>query len=822
MLLAGGDEAVVAIGFNSTQIILTICSVISMVTLVTLCTCCKKVKPRDPDEVYGVANPAALSVVSVEASTSHCVQFRQTNRIDRINERHSQPATKCGVSGDECSSLRASAPLQMGRALPQLPADMYSVIDKGRKTNVPFADEGGIPMYESIDPENDSVIDPVYSKLGEVTSVRHERKYDYPVFSGRKISAMPLTHDDMVYQSASQIYTIGGSEDPYSSITSEPRRNGVIADRDEDSSGIYDPGYAKVKPEVSKSVRYKECIERTEREVDQLYSKIRRSPLGVSDEVASMPGPSRVTMDDIMEGDLEPELPQKISQVGDGESMSSREPSYRYITVRENADVVRERLRQQGQLAPPAREHYYSVIGNEYETVGDAQNSTYSGVRPPTNQGSLIVSTSTRQVEFVPPPPTSPIPDRTPNSGDMELPPSTSVSHSGDVRNPVYSVPNKPRVTSSATRNSSHEVSPKITGPLSGGVETDASLSMPSHSWNIASLKTATSFAGLDLTCTPSTSHNSTTCLGNNRNIMGAKDKEISEFMQRPLLPYGETLYSRRVTEERERIVENNRTRYNISSDFTSGLPRSLSFEPTLSTGVTGDAHNLSSLPVYNVEITHIDQCSENGGPSAYDIISGRRYRSLSTSKTSNGQGCSDEVSVLSRSADCVSQDESNLAGGREDFSNVSVERKESALHSNLASCRSSKCTLPVRAVNERLLRLNERLKPPHRKEMAKNGSLKQEKESSFRFHPSSRKSKAQTTTKPWKDETEEEKRRRLGTIYTAKDYISTIDLGTERPWPMSCSQSQSQGVTMHDSIHSSSDEQADNNNIGKTARDEG
>ncbi|KAE9414956.1 hypothetical protein Angca_001233, partial [Angiostrongylus cantonensis] len=53
----------------------------------------------------------------------------------------------------------------------------------------------------------------------------------------------------------------------------------------------------------------------------------------------------------------------------DGESMSSREPSYRYITVRENADVVRERLRQQGQLAPPAREHYYSVIGNEYETV---------------------------------------------------------------------------------------------------------------------------------------------------------------------------------------------------------------------------------------------------------------------------------------------------------------------------------------------------------------------------------------------------------------------------------------------------------------------
>ncbi|VDM57009.1 unnamed protein product [Angiostrongylus costaricensis] len=653
---------------------------------------------RDSDEVYGVVDPAALSVVSADASTSHCVQFRQTGRIDRMNERHSQPAAKCAVVGDESSSLRASAPLQMGRALPQLPADMYSVIDKSRKTNVPFADEGGIPMYESIDPENDSVIDPLYSKLGDVTSVRHERKYDYPIFSGRKLSAVPLTHDDVVYQSASQIYTIGGSEDPYSSITSEPRRNGIGADRDEDSSGIYDPGYAKLKPELSKSVRYKECIQRTEREADQLYSKN-----------------------------------------GDGESMSSREPSYRYITVRENADVVRERLRQQGQLTPPAREHYYSVIGNEYETVSDAPNPAYSTVRLPSNHGisSLNVSTATHQVEFVPPPPTSPIPDRTPNSADTEIAPSSSSSHSGEVKNPVYSVLSRPRVTSSATCTSSHGLSPETTGSLSGGMKTHACLSTAAHGWNIASMKTATSFAGLDLTYTPSTSHNS----GNNRSIMGTKDKAISEFMQRPLLPYGETIYSRRVTEERERIVENNRTRYNKIS-FSPGLARSLSLEPTLSTGVSGDSHNLSLLPVYNVEITHIDQCRENGGPSAYDIIS--EYLD--------------------------------------------------AVHSNPSSCRG-RYTLPIRTVNERLQR-----------------------EASLQIHAPSRKSRDQATTRPWKDETEEEKRLRLGTIYTAKDYISTIDLGTERPWPMSCSQSH--GMTAQDSVRAFSDEQLENN-LAKTVCDE-
>lgn len=40
------------------------------------------------------------------------------------------------------------------------------MIDKNRKDDIRFADDVGHPMYESIDPENDSFIDPLYSKVG--------------------------------------------------------------------------------------------------------------------------------------------------------------------------------------------------------------------------------------------------------------------------------------------------------------------------------------------------------------------------------------------------------------------------------------------------------------------------------------------------------------------------------------------------------------------------------------------------------------------------------------------------------------------------------
>ncbi|VDM74437.1 unnamed protein product [Strongylus vulgaris] len=288
---------------------------------------------------------------------------------------------------------------------------MYAAICKTRKANVGFTDEDGNPTYESIDPENDSLIDPLYSKLGEVSCSRPERKYDYPVFSGRKTAVAPLADDGFVYQNASQIYTICGSEDPYSSITSEPPRPSAFVDREGCSTSSHNAGYAKIRQEDLNAAWRRERLEQTEMEVDQLYSKIRRSSLLNGDDSASTAGPSHVTVEDKMGEIIVPVIsPHSIKNV-DAESLSSREPSYRYITVRENADVVRERLRLQGQLAPPAREHYYSVIGNEYETVGDAPStSSYSAVVMPGAHDMLNVTTTFS--EFAPPPPTSPIPDR--------------------------------------------------------------------------------------------------------------------------------------------------------------------------------------------------------------------------------------------------------------------------------------------------------------------------------------------------------------------------------------------------------------------------
>jgi hypothetical protein len=62
---------------------------------------------------------------------------------------------------------------------------------------------------------------------------------------------------------------------------------------------------------------------------------------------------------------------------GDGGNHGGNgEPSYRYITVRESLDVLRERMaqqmradqQQQPPMAPPTREqHYYSTIGGGSE-----------------------------------------------------------------------------------------------------------------------------------------------------------------------------------------------------------------------------------------------------------------------------------------------------------------------------------------------------------------------------------------------------------------------------------------------------------------------
>ncbi|CAI5454679.1 unnamed protein product [Caenorhabditis angaria] len=382
MPLAEFDSTIPA-AFDNIQIVLTLAVFIVMITLVSLCTCCGNVKQTRKEETddcdYGVVTVAAVSN-SINKQPVHTVNFRE-NTSKRPQDRHSQPVTKM----NHMSFNRQSAP---GRALPKLPADLYTAIDKKPKADdIRFADETINPMYECIDAETDSFVDPLYSKVG-APGTSKDIRYDYPIFSGRP-------KEDMVYQSASQIYA-AGSEDPYSSITSERERNTTFVDKDGDNSSTYDPGYAKVnlnnKPKIAGK---QQRIERSERELDLLYSKIRRNVPNYDDQ----PGPSRI----------EPILPTQptliqnpnIEQFDEQQSaVSSREPSYRYITMRESADVLRERLRQQGQLDRPIREHYYSTIGNEYETIANRAEP-------------LIVTTISPPPEVdIPPPPTSPIPER--------------------------------------------------------------------------------------------------------------------------------------------------------------------------------------------------------------------------------------------------------------------------------------------------------------------------------------------------------------------------------------------------------------------------
>ncbi|RCN37607.1 hypothetical protein ANCCAN_16487, partial [Ancylostoma caninum] len=268
---------------------------------------------RDNTGINGVTNPTTQTMSFTDTSASHFVQGRPTIRVEKITERPIQRASECDRPKSEGALVKVSVALQTGRALPKLPLDMYSAICKGHKANVAFFDEDGNPTYESIDPESDSLIDPLYTKLGEVTSSRPERKYDYPVFSGRKAPAFNLAGDGVVYQSASQIYTICGSEDPYSSIVSEPHRSATVADQDDYNSSVYDGGYAKVKQGPLNNNWRRERLERTELEVDQLYSKIRRS--SNVDDTVSVVEPSQLEAENKVLDHFASDIPPECSKV---------------------------------------------------------------------------------------------------------------------------------------------------------------------------------------------------------------------------------------------------------------------------------------------------------------------------------------------------------------------------------------------------------------------------------------------------------------------------------------------------------------------------
>ncbi|CAB3410385.1 unnamed protein product [Caenorhabditis bovis] len=655
MPLVDGN-AIAGVALDSVHFMLTIAILIATVTLVSICACCgtKEKESKDQDECdYGVVAAPSKDNTTIESGPSRTINIRSITKAVRNHDRHSQPVgTK-----NAFSSNRQSAP---GRALPQLPADLYTPIDKKRdKDDIRFVDETINPMYECIDAETDSFVDPLYSKVGEVRgnpNGTRDRRYDYPIFPGRQTGQPRPSQDDTLYQSASQIYA-PGSEDPYSSITSERERNIAAADGDGDTSSAYDPGYAKVTSHSKpKKQNGKSRLEKTERELDLLYSKIRRPTPSMDDD---LPGPSRIDPINVPLPPTDP-IPQPVPY--DSQSVASREPSYRYITMRENADSLRERLRQEGKLDRPIREHYYSTIGNDYETI-NTPNASYSGrnfplpvpeQNPVFPNNSLTISLTPN--DEAPPPPTSPIPDRTSSMVSMVEPPELTATPVPAT--PAYAVVVK-------NRNNGHPSNEAVAPP--------------------------------PLIYT-SLNHPNGVIDGSSR--QGAIVAQINEFVNRPTLPYRslDTLIGRGTVEEKEVIVD-------TRSSMMSGIPSQPSPNGAMSRSVdTSWEGPTTSRRIHEV---HIEKIAENHGPSADEIISGRRYRGGLSSADDGQKAVQNGIDLNKNSVD---------------------------------GARSSDDL---------------------------RGSEKSKKN-------------------PWKEETEDEKIKRLGTIYTANDYVSSIDMSNDKPWPLS------------------------------------
>lgn len=197
----------------------------------------------------------------------------------------------------------------------------------------------------------------------------------------------------------------------------------------DDGNSIYDPGYARVKDPIPQNQNPREVPV----DIDQLYAKINRPSMrrirALQEANSSAePGPSSVRRPMTVSF-----AQDQTNESGSGSiiSGSSANPSYRYLTVRETVDVVRERLRQRQNQSTdqtdesgngPIREHYYSTIANEYESVGGGSlnDSIYGAAIPVVNAADRTISPLTLNVtrlsgvfEGTPPrPPTSPIPNR--------------------------------------------------------------------------------------------------------------------------------------------------------------------------------------------------------------------------------------------------------------------------------------------------------------------------------------------------------------------------------------------------------------------------
>uniref|UniRef100_A0A1I8EBD0 Uncharacterized protein n=1 Tax=Wuchereria bancrofti TaxID=6293 RepID=A0A1I8EBD0_WUCBA len=186
---------------------------------------------------------------------------------------------------------------------------------------------------------------------------------------------------------------------------------------------IYDVGYSHVRESMNmEPSRYLANAQAQNRNFDHLYSRIRRGPsmYRVTNSSTYRPLPSNDFA---------------VEYVSSESDKTSREPSYRYITVRESVDAIRQRLNEFNASSNtprsvindgcgPIREHYYSSIGgSDYETL---QISAASPNQPSSDNQDVpstsyvihdtqpeTISDAISTCENAPPkPPTSPIPLR--------------------------------------------------------------------------------------------------------------------------------------------------------------------------------------------------------------------------------------------------------------------------------------------------------------------------------------------------------------------------------------------------------------------------
>ncbi|KAI6244176.1 hypothetical protein M3Y99_00090000 [Aphelenchoides fujianensis] len=199
----------------------------------------------------------------------------------------------------------------------------------------------------------------MYSKVDEKT------RYDYPTFNSRPLNRRKPPAEAL-YASASQTYSLN-SDDPYSSIAinRRPPPKGFPAHN-----------------------------------VDDLYAKVNRKPF---DRVAQLngnlpstsSGASRFTLQQVQPStsglfNTYTDDPYQMEESGSGSitSNESRQPSYRYLTVRESLGVIRERILRRNEENQSAegnsqKEHYYSTISNDYESVRNEEEGPSTAITIP-------------------------------------------------------------------------------------------------------------------------------------------------------------------------------------------------------------------------------------------------------------------------------------------------------------------------------------------------------------------------------------------------------------------------------------------------------